>query len=246
MLQPVCIRGIASACMKDDRSVGGRGEVHFSCDNIHDAPQFLAQRHIFRPYSNVNVELTHPVMRRSFVSLILFALLSGAFSTEAAQAQERANPGRVFSLNPFALLFGSVSAEYEHRVSPTLAVAVAGSQVDFDDNKYTNLDIKGRLYPNERALNGFGLAASAGVTSVRSREFRDFICDPDCRNIEETRTYTSPTFALEITYQWLLGTQRSTSIIVGGGLKRLMAGKRTLGNDSRFVPTGKVNVGYAF
>lgn len=184
--------------------------------------------------------------RRLSRAIVTISLLGISLAGARLEAQERPDPGRVFSLNPFALLWGYVSAEYEQRVSPTLAVAVAGSYIDWDDNRYSNVDIKARLYPNERALNGFGLAASAGVTNVRSRDI-DFICDEfECESLERTRKYTSPSVAVEITYQWLLGTQRATSINVGVGLKRLLTGSRTLDGDQRFLPTGRINVGYAF
>src|SRR6476661_1227413 len=75
--------------------------------------------------------------------------------------------GHIISTNPFLPLFGFFSAEYEQRVKDNVSFAIAGSHLDFD-NRYTNLDVKLRLYPNDQALEGFGIAASLGVARIHN------------------------------------------------------------------------------
>jgi hypothetical protein len=189
----------------------------------------------------------------AFTTVAVALLMITAPAPAVAQETRPADPTRVISINPFILLFGWFSGEYEQRITPTLAVAVAGSHVELfdDDVGYTNLDAKVRLYPNERALQGFGLGVSLGFTQLRAREYQyDDSCrfEPfECQEpIERFETYSSPSLGVEITYQWLLGTRKATAITVGGGAKRFISSKADIGNNQLIIPTGRISVGYAF
>ncbi len=161
-------------------------------------------------------------------------------------------PSHIVSINPFLLLFGYFSGEYEQRVRPTLSFAVAGSYVKFGSDRYSNIDLKARLYPNEVALRGFGFAASAGVSAIRTYEADCYLYDPSigasapCTN--RNKTFSSPSVAFELQYQWLLGSRRRTAITLGGGLKRFLGsnGEFSLAGVSRFLPTFRSTIGYAF
>ncbi len=170
-----------------------------------------------------------------------------------AQPSSPGDPSRVATINPFIVLLGYFSGEYEHRISPSLSLGVAGSSISFgDEDRRNNLDAKVRLYPNERALHGFGLGASLGWTQLRKRDYL-YPVYPACENnpggCEPSRVrnvYSAPSIAIEISYQWLLGTRKSTAIVVGGGAKRAFVGKEDWDNNQRIVPTGRLSVGYAF
>ncbi len=198
-------------------------------------------------------------MRRLICATALSLLLPLSLHTQPLQQQTRAlnadtvvSPSHILSINPFVLLFGYFSGEYEQRLSPTLSVAVAGSYVNFDSDRYSNIDLKARLYPNEVALRGFGFAASVGASAIRTHTSDCYLYDPavggngPCTN--RNKTFSSPSVALELQYQWLLGSRRRTAITLGGGLKRFLgsSGDFTLAGVSRFLPTFRSTIGYAF
>ena len=199
--------------------------------------------------------MTTGIVRTAAVAKIFFlTFLAVALAPPAiAHAQVVApvgDPTHNISINPFLVLFGYFSGEYEQRRSPTLAFALAGSYVNFDDNRYTNVDAKVRLYPNEKALQGFGLAGSVGYTQLREKIFDYSNClnDPfDCGiDAGKSKTYSSPSVAIELTYQWLLGTRKATSITVGGGAKRFLISRSRFGDNELIIPTGRMSVGYAW
>ena len=208
----------------------------------------------------------HPInesdMRRYCSAIILTAFLTFALHAQTLHAQTlreqtrslaedtTSGPSRIVSINPFILLFGYFSGEYEKRVSSTLSVAVAGSYIKFDSDRYTNLDVKARLYPNELAMRGFGIATSLGATAIRSSNtdcvFAPTPSEPTCTT--KVKTFTSPAVAIELQYQWLLGSRKHTAVTLGGGLKRFLgsSAKFDQSSVSRFLPTGRVSIGYAY
>jgi hypothetical protein len=169
-----------------------------------------------------------------------------AQGTLSEQTRERAVrwPQQIISINPFLPLFGYFQGEYEHRLKENVSFALSGSYMRFDDY-YTNLDAKLRLYPQERAPDGLGLAAGVGIGSVRRSGYT--ICDEfytTCR--EDKSTQTAPTFSVEMQYQWLLGSSRSTAVALGGGVKRYFIANDRSDGIERVVPTFRVTIGYAF
>jgi hypothetical protein len=200
-----------------------------------------------------------------FTATTIAALSAMAPSVAQSQATTDAgSPSRVASINPFVILFGYFSGEFEQRIRPTLAIAVAGSSAgygfDGDEDRRTNIDLKARLYPSEKALQGLGLAAGVGYTRMKRQSYYYDDCNPfgDCDTPIEcrvdapcvpaltTRTYSAPSFSIEFTYQWLLGRQKATAFTVGFGAKRAFTSAEKWGGYERIVPTGKLNVGYAF
>ena len=171
--------------------------------------------------------------------------------TRSLAEDTTSGPSRILSINPFILLFGYFSGEYEKRVSSTLSVAVAGSYIKFDSDLYTNVDVKARLYPNELAMRGFGIATSLGATAIRSSNTDCVIATtnpnaPTCTT--RAKTFTSPAVAIELQYQWLLGSRKHTAVTLGGGLKRFLGASDKFDQFgvSRFLPTGRVSIGYAY
>ena len=160
--------------------------------------------------------------------------------TRAARA-EGSGPAHIISFNPFLPLFGYFQGEYEQRIKSNVAFALSGSYMKLDDY-YTNLDAKIRLYPQERALQGLGVAAGLGYGAVRLDE--DICDDVTCRNNDHTES--APTFSVEGQYQWLLGSSQATAVTIGAGVKRyFIPGERAHGIE-RVVPTMRLTIGYAF
>jgi hypothetical protein len=183
-----------------------------------------------------------------------FALLSLAVAAalgSASTAHTQSAPTKIVSINPFLPLTGSFQGEFEKKIRDNLSVAVSGSYIaiDDDDERLTNADVKLRLYPSEKALQGFGFAAGLGVGSQSNIEY--YACPAlfpsgPCEN--QRRSVTGPTFSVEMQYQWLLGSKRNTAVTVGGGAKRYFIDERSNGYDiyQQFMPTLRLTIGYAF
>lgn len=156
------------------------------------------------------------------------------------------SPTQVISVNPFLPLFGYFQAEYEHLVAPNASVGLSGSHIKFND-LYTSVDVKLRLYPQERVLENLGISAGLGYGRVKRQH--DIVCgDP----LELTRcpdgkaSESAPTFTVEAQYQWLLGASRSTAVAIGGGAKRFFISDEKSSGIERVVPTLRLTIGYAF
>ncbi len=156
-------------------------------------------------------------------------------------------PQHVIAVNPIILLAGNVQGEFEQRLAANTSLAFAGSYVPFNSRAYTNLDLKLRLYPDDRALQGLGIAAGVGVGRTRQDD-QDVVCVAAPCNPLPGKPLTAPTFSIEAHYQWLLGARRSTAVTVGGGMKRYyFDAQDTEGRGvSRLLPTGRLTIGWAF
>jgi len=189
--------------------------------------------------------------RLAVIALLLGAMLHAA--APAARAQSLSEQTRaatpsthILAVNPFLPLFGYFQGEYERRLQDNLSLAVAGSYVRYDEY-YTNLDVKLRLYPQDRALDGFGIAAGLGVGSAEPDDvIYDCAVVPEC--VERApRRVTAPTFSVEAQYQWLLGRTRRTALSIGGGAKRYFFSDDDLqGRIERVLPSARFTIGYVF
>lgn len=199
------------------------------------------------------------IARIAFGTFASLALLGSTLSAQGSlRDQTRARrsaapagalPTRIIAINPFIPLAGYFQGEYEQRVQQNLSVAVAGSYAPFDNRDYTNADVKLRLYPNDRALEGLGVAAGVGIGRARQDDLGAVCLALTCPPAPgKGKMLTAPTFSIEAQYQWLLGTSRSTAVTVGGGLKRYYfdeADTEGRGVD-RLLPTGRLTIGWAF
>ncbi len=178
--------------------------------------------------------------------LLLCTLSAGGADAQSLSQQTRQLPGsggptNIISLNPFLPLLGYFAAEYEHQVGGAASIGIAGSHIKPDDTRYTNIDVKGRLYPMESGLYGFNMGASLGLGRIRRDLQAD--CVAPC---EIPKAFTAPSFAVELGYQWMLGPSRVTVVSVGGGAKRYLGSESNFSGINRVVPTLRLNVGYAF
>ncbi len=189
-------------------------------------------------------------------SLVRTAALIGALavgaptlSAQSLRDQTRGpstkSPTQVISVNPFLPLFGYFQAEYEHRVAQNASIGISGAHVKLDD-LYTSVDVKLRLYPQERVLENLGIAAGLGYGRVKRQD--NITCDPfdptPC--VDGKASASAPTFAVEAQYQWLLGASRSTAVAIGGGAKRFFIPDDKAAGLERVVPTLRLTIGYAF
>ena len=192
------------------------------------------------------------MMRRVPPLALLASLLVAPFALSAQAAPANTRPSTVLSANPFLPLLGYFQGEFEKRVKDNLAIALGVSHVEMD-GRYTNADLKARLYPQEKAPYGLGLAAGLGVGYLSDKQYVEVSCAAiGCvpPGSEQTFSRTAPSFSVELHYQWLLGRKQSTAVGFGFGAKRYFISDNTnqYGSDRfvEFVPTGRLTVGWAF
>ena len=158
-------------------------------------------------------------------------------------------PSKVISINPFLPLAGYFQGEFESRIKDNLAVAVSASHIQFEDI-YTNADVKLRLYPQERGLQGFAIATGLGYGRIRNDNVDTFCTGlPNVDCAAQTKSANGATFSVEMHYQWLLGKSRNTAVTLGGGAKRYYLDakkKNEFDNFQEYLPTLRLTVGYAF
>lgn len=183
----------------------------------------------------------------SAIAIAAIVIASGTPHTLHAQASAppKGSPRKIISVNPFLPLAGYFQAEFEAKLRENLAFALSGSHTELDD-RYTAVDAKLRLYPQENGLEGFAIAAGLGfgrLTNVAETFCTEF------GNCRETRRSTSgPSFSVETHYQWLLGRSQNTAVAIGGGVKRFYVDDKVDGFDAfdEYVPTLRLTIGYAF
>ncbi len=178
-----------------------------------------------------------------------FALVLGLLTAGTAPLHAQHAPSRIVSVNPFLPLAGSFQGEFEQKVRDNLSVAVSASYLALDDSdRFTNADLKLRLYPSEKALQGFAIASGIGVGRQSDSEYTvcPAVFPSDC--VSRRGSVTGPTFSVEMQYQWLLGSKRSTAVTIGGGAKRHFIDDAPDGYNQyeQVMRTLRLTIGYAF
>jgi hypothetical protein len=182
---------------------------------------------------------------------LIGVLAFGATTLSAQSLREQTSgpstktPMHVISVNPFLPLFGYFQGEFERRIAKNASIGISGAHMKLDD-LYTSVDVKLRLYPQERVLENLGISAGLGFGRVKGDV--DIVCDPleiaPCPDGKASAS--APTFAVEAQYQWLLGAGRSTAVTIGGGAKRFFISDEKSDGLERVVPTLRLTIGYAF
>jgi hypothetical protein len=166
------------------------------------------------------------------------ALVTVAGTTEAQTAESRRH---ALSINPLGIPFEYLAVEYEGRVNPAFTLGANVTYFGPDDNSYTSFEIKGRLYPNERALRGFSIGLTAGYANLEEDDCGDTPY-PDCSSSDN-----GPTVGVIIDYNWLLGKTDRFYIGLGTGAKRVLGVDSDDFDDLPVAyPTIRFQVGYAF
>ena len=194
----------------------------------HKSIRHSTIRNVSRQGERVHAQsLALPVSRlKGHACWLLVLVVWSLLLVNPALAQSRLSeagegPAHAFTLNPFFVLAGWISGEYEQRVNSSLTLGAGASYVDFSDQRYTSFEMKARLYPNEKALRGFEMGLGLGVTPV----------DPDTMTKTATRGLASDrknhahhaTVILMSGHQWNLGENRPHHFGIGG---RWQAGSR--------------------
>lgn len=147
----------------------------------------------------------------------------------------------VVTLNPFLIVAGYLTGDIEHKIAPAVTIGAGGSltgRENFDG--YRAFDAKLRFYPNERALQGFSVAATLGVVTSQNDNYSG-------TGGTTTRRSTRASFGTDLSYQWLLGPRHRFATVTGFGFKRLL-GNSSDGQylDLEYLPTARVSIGMAF
>jgi hypothetical protein len=120
------------------------------------------------------------------------------------------------------------------------AFTIAGNFSYFSPDDYTrsSFELKGRLYPNELAPQGFSVGFGVGGVNTRETISVD--------GIDERQDQTSPAIGVYVDYNWLLG--RSNRFLVGTGLgaKRILHERDEFENAPRVYGTARFLIGVAF
>lgn len=194
-------------------------------------------------------------MLRIQQTIMIAAVTLAASSPVLAQATATAPVRKTaITLNPIALVAGFLTGDVETRMAHSVTFGVGGSASLIDEYKgYRSLDVKIRYYPNERLLEGFAVAGSLGVASARDQvssyttttttTTTTFLAASAPSYLRETRA----TFGTELSYQWLLGPRKQFVSVIGFGVKRVLGADAYVDPiSSRFLPTARANIGFAF
>jgi hypothetical protein len=148
----------------------------------------------------------------------------------------------VVTLNPFLIVAAYLTGDIETKIAPAVTLGAGGSIAgDKDFDNYRAFDAKIRYYPNERALHGFSVAATVGVVTGQDEVF------VSSGGTVTTSRSTRGSFGTDLSYQWLLGPKHRFVAVTGVGFKRLFnnsSNSRFL--DIDYLPTARVNIGFAF
>ena len=211
-------------------------------------------RNFARPLTPLAVQAAVKPAAAPFVRVALYILAGAVMSLAlirplAAQSSSSNSalegPAHAFTLNPFFVLAGWISGEYEQRVNSTITLGGGASYVDFSDNRYTSVDVKARLYPNAKAMRGFEMGLGVGVTAVDTDTDSNDCNKGPCGNTQKTKV-TTPAVSLEFGHQWNLGNNQRTILALGGGGKRFLASKKDLNDTPRVIPFFRIGIGYGW
>jgi hypothetical protein len=164
----------------------------------------------------------------------LMGVAAPAMGQRPAAATSGAPASQVVSISPISLVFGILGAEYEKRVGPASSLGASGTYYRNREFTYTSGEAKYRYYPQERALEGFGVGLTGGLTRIASRGSTS----------DESGTAVSIGFALD--YQWLLGPKEHFAVTLGTGARRLIAIGTKVNGAALTLPTIRISIGRAF
>ena len=156
------------------------------------------------------------------------------------------------STSPIADMLGFINGEYQRKVTEGSTLGVSAGTLELDDDRYSNVMLFGRYYPQGAALTGFFVGGRIGAHRISYDTYEyQFTSPPEpgMPYVPPTLTRkseTRPAIGIDVGYEWLLGSKRNVMIGVGAGAMRLI-GRNEAENDFLVAfPTGRLNVGFAF
>jgi hypothetical protein len=170
------------------------------------------------------------------LAAVVAALLTCA---TLAGAQTPEKPRRTaFAINPLGIPFEVVSVEVESAIHDAFTIAGNFSYFSPDEFTRSSFEVKGRLYPNERAPGGFSVGF--GLGGVNTRENVSF------SGVETKEDKTYPSIGVYVDYNWLLGKNGRFYVGTGVGAKRILGDDDDF-DDAPFVyGTARFLIGVAF
>ena len=147
---------------------------------------------------------------------------------------------QIVSISPISLVFGIIGAEYERRIDASSALAGSVNYLRQSGVSYLSGEAKYRYYPQEKALEGFAVGLTTGLSRIGT--YGDNFGDFDGEN--ESGTAASLGFALD--YQWLLGRRKNFAITLGTGARRLFFIGTEVDGASLTLPTARISIGRGF
>ena len=171
--------------------------------------------------------------RAAVVTAALFAYASIASAQTSQPSRKTA-----FAINPLGIPFEIVSVELESAVHDAFTIAGNFSYFSPDEFTRSSFEVKGRLYPNERAPGGFSVGFGLGGVNTRENLSID--------GVETKQDKTYPSIGVYVDYNWLLGKNSRFYVGTGVGAKRIL-GDRDDFDDAPFVyGTARFLIGVAF
>lgn len=197
-------------------------------------------------------------MRRCLLALLV---LVPAVATAQSEPRPPAVPyTQTFAINPLALPFGLLSAEYERAVGAGFTVGVGGSYFDgaaLDNDEYDGDDdarsawFEGKLlyYPNEIAFRGFSAGLTLGYVNERRTAYDRVVYAPNGVPVtapEGSVSEGAATLGVLLDYNWLLGRRKRFVVGTGIGARRVLKDVEPGSPLSQVYPDGRLVLGIAF
>ena len=185
------------------------------------------------------------------------AAVLGAIVASAARAQTsapRPTVRQTLAVNPLALPFGGISAEYERAIGPSgFALGVGGTanfagrfDLSQSDGEFASIQGKLKYYPAENGLRGFSVGGTAGLAHGRGYGIAPptdvYYCAPGTSCFVPTvitrPRVTAPTLGAVIDYNWLIGRRRRFLVGIGLGARRVLGSATTREVRGDVLPDG--------
>lgn len=174
--------------------------------------------------------------------------IEAQWASSPSQAQRTSLSGhdhdQVISGNPFGILYGMFTVEFERRINNSLTLATSGTYWEklkkADDFRYNSINLAMRFYPMENSLQGFSISPMIGMINFKE-EPRP--CGGTTSISCDLQSTTNATVGVQVDYNWLLGPSRRFALGTGIGGRRILG---STGGNTTLVPSMRFNIGYAF
>jgi len=146
--------------------------------------------------------------------------------------------GQIISVSPVFALLGFYTGDIERRVTSATTLGLGGSAFTLGPFGYKSVDLRARFYPAGRALEGFGLGASAGFIRLSADGGGLFSSGSSGSGV---------VVGTDATFTRLTGKRHNLALSIGGGLKRVLRfGGYDVSSAQLTYPTARASIGLAF
>ena len=182
----------------------------------------------------------------AFVPVVAFAqavapqqTVDGRLIPSQQPADTAGSRSRVFAINPLGIPFEVVSVEFEGALHGAFTLAANFSYFSPDEFTRSSFEVKGRLYPNERAPRGFSVGFGLGAVNTREN-----VVEFDGTEVKQDKTY--PSIGVYVDYNWLLGKSDRFFVGTGVGAKRILGESEDFDEAPFVYGTARFLIGVAF